>query len=200
MVSDEINQKQIKRCMVYRYFALLCLVGVIALTISGCGKKSEPPEEESLAEKPVKEADTTDENEADEMETDSKAKLPTFSLGSSSTGKYVVQACVYKSPSRANRLKEKLANQGFQAYVADVVDPVPDLTGTYYRVRIGSFATIEEARTFGEEKLRPLQYDFWVDKKANDHKGGPGYPSSTSTPSSEPATESEEESEWESVD
>lgn len=98
-----------------------------------------------------------------------KASAPTVE-GFSDDGRYVVQIAVYKSRKQSNNLVEKLKEAGYPAYVASVEDPTPDLTGTWYRVRIGNFADAKSARNFGEETLRGQGYDYWVDNKSNDHK------------------------------
>jgi hypothetical protein len=83
----------------------------------------------------------------------------------------------------ADRLVEKLEAKGFPAYVAEVQNPTPELFGTYYRVRIGRFAQISAARDFGNETLKPLGYEFWVDNKSNDNVGieGSGFGETTPT-------------------
>src|SRR5690606_11349358 len=94
--------------------------------------------------------------------------------GFTENGRYVVQVAIFKSRRQAANLVEKLANSGYPAYVAEVENPVPDLYGTYHRVRRGRFRTVTEARTFGDNTLRPNGYDFWVDNKRNDAVGGDG--------------------------
>ena len=89
-------------------------------------------------------------------------------------GRYVVQVSVFKRAKQASRLVEKLAAQGYPAYVTEVQDPTPELSGSYHRVRIGTFHTLADARSFGGNTLQPLGYDFWVDKKSMDHVGGRG--------------------------
>ena len=47
--------------------------------------------------------------------------------------------------------------------------------------------TRTEARSFGENTLRPMGYEFWVDNKKNDAVGGEGSGSPAAEPMSEPA-------------
>lgn len=109
--------------------------------------------------------------------------------GISDRGPFVVQVSVFKSQRQAAALVEKLAAEGYPAYVAQVEDPTPDMPGTYHRVRIGRFRRIADARAFGESTLRPAGYDFWVDNKKNDQVGATGYSSdSYSSPSSAPSS------------
>ena len=90
--------------------------------------------------------------------------------GFSANGHFVVQLAVFKGRKQANNLVENLKASGYPAYVASVEDPTPDLAGTWYRVRIGNFATAKDAKNFGEGTLRGQGHDFWVDNKSNDHK------------------------------
>lgn len=83
-------------------------------------------------------------------------------------GYYTLQIRLLTEKSTATRLAEKLKALGIPAYVAEVVDPKPELPGTYYRVRAGSFATTAAAREYGRLNLTPLGHDFWVDLKARD--------------------------------
>ena len=86
-------------------------------------------------------------------------------------GRYVLQISTVRSHSFAEKLKNKLENAGFPAYVAEVENPTPALSGTYYRIRIGAFSTIAAARAFGENTLKSLGYDYWIDNKSNDMVG-----------------------------
>lgn len=87
-----------------------------------------------------------------------------------SSGSYVIQVSIQPSKSNANSIIEKLSSNNIKAYIADVENP-GELEGTYYRVRIGYFASIESAQNFGKQTLEPLGYAWWVDNKSNDHIG-----------------------------
>ena len=115
---------------------------------------------------------------------------PAFSVG----GRFVVQCNVFTSSKAAKRLAEKLTEKGYPAYVAEVENPKPELTGMYYRVRVGNFAGVSPARAFGENVLIAQGYEFWVDNKSNDNVGKGGMPSGggsmggTSSYGSEPSS------------
>lgn len=111
---------------------------------------------------------------------------PASEAGFSDAGHFVVQVAIFKSKKQAGALVEKLSGQGYPAYVAEVSDPVPQLSGTYHRVRIGKFLKIGDAKAFGDNTLKPLGYDYWVDNKKNDAVGGAG--GSYSAPAAEPAS------------
>ncbi len=102
-----------------------------------------------------------------------------------SNGRYVVQVSTVGSRSLAEHLVEQLEAKGYPAYVAEVQNPTPQLFGTYYRIRIGRFAQISAARTFGDEILKPMGYEFWVDNKSNDNVGIQGSGFGESTPASD---------------
>ncbi len=96
-------------------------------------------------------------------------------------GRFVVQVGVFRSKVQAKHLKEKLSAAGYPAYTAEVESPTPELSGTYHRVRVGRFATLEAAHDFGKNTLKAQGYEYWVDKKSNDHVGG-GSSSESVTP------------------
>ena len=107
----------------------------------------------------------------------------------SENGRYVVQVSCVKSRAYAKKMAEGLKEKGYPAYVAEVENPTPALSGDYYRVRIGGFSAYSSAKAFGENTLLPSGLQYWVDKKANDKVGiegsglggGPANPSATSS-------------------
>lgn len=188
--------------MAHRYLQSMLAVG-LAVFFASC-KDKEPPAvvEEVPASAVAPETDTSatlaEEPSLSQIGKDAKpgSAKNTFhpsgsaeKAGFSESGRYVVQVAIFKSKRQAANLVEKLANSGYPAYVAEVESPVPDLSGTYQRVRIGRFQTITEARSFGDNTLKPNGYDFWVDNKKNDAVGGYG---STYSPASDPAPSSYE--------
>lgn len=122
---------------------------------------------------------------AKEKETALKKTIPApVSTGFTSDGRYVVQISTLGSRALADHLVEQLDAKGYPAYVAEVQNPTPQLFGTYYRVRIGRFSLISSARAFGNETLKPMGYDFWVDNKSNDNVGIEGSGFGESNPAS----------------
>jgi hypothetical protein len=108
------------------------------------------------------------------------------------SGFYVVQVGLRRTNSQAKKFIAKLQESGIKAYSAKVENPGEE-DGTFYRIRIGYFSKIAEARQFGEEVLQPLGYAYWVDNKSNDHQGNPGgsyesYSNDYSYEANEPAT------------
>jgi hypothetical protein len=99
------------------------------------------------------------------------AGAPGFTEG----GRYVVQVAVVPSRAQADKISAALKARGYPSYVAEVNNPTPSLPGTYYRVRIGGFSGFSAARSFGESTLLAEGYQYWVDRKSNDHVGSDGY-------------------------
>ncbi|HUI91329.1 MAG TPA: SPOR domain-containing protein [Chitinivibrionales bacterium] len=177
---------------------LLGLATAIALTlflcfsIAGCAKKkpaeAKMPQTTQLS-KQIPGADTSDVFKEFYSEDTAKkkaaaapkksAKQETFSTASaaefSENGRYTVQVSCVKSQSFANSMVSKLKDKGYPAYVAEVQNPTPNLSGTFYRVRIGGFDKVANAKSFGENTLIANGYEYWVDKKSNDNVGMEGY-------------------------
>jgi hypothetical protein len=186
----------------HRYFQALCTAALVLL-VSGCKKDKEPPAviEEVPTTAAASETDTSatlaEEPALQQVGKDKPGSAKnTFHPGASAdkagfsdAGHFVVQVAVFKSKRQAASLVEKLANSGYPAYVAEVENPVPELSGTYHRVRIGKFLKIGDAKAFGENTLKPNGYDFWVDNKKNDAVGGDGsgYSAPAPAPAREPA-------------
>lgn len=113
--------------------------------------------------------------------------VPTSGLTPAGSGNYVIQVDIKPSQSAADKVLEKLRANGIEAYVAEVENP-GELEGTYYRIRIGFFASIANATNYAQGTLAPLGYAWWVDNKKNDAVGNPsGSESSYSEPA--PATD-----------
>jgi len=89
------------------------------------------------------------------------------------SGFHVVQVGIAPSRAHANKLVNKLSAEDIPAYVAEVENPA-DYQGTFYRIRVGYFATLSDAESYGKNVLEPLGYAFWVDNRSNDNVGNPG--------------------------
>jgi hypothetical protein len=179
---------------------LIVGVAVSALAIAGCNKKKDTSATK-FTQTPVASKPATPEkaNESDDIFNEfykddkggsQKEKLNTADTftpagasssrsgtrsvsgaGFTANGRYVVQVSTIRSKSLAERNLSKLEDAGYPAYIAEVQNPTPDLSGTYYRLRIGGFSTIAAAREFSENSLKPSGYDYWIDNKSNDNVG-----------------------------
>lgn len=174
----------------HRYLQLTASAMIAAglvFTVSGCKKDKEAPA--VIEEVPAAAASETDTsatlaeepslqqvggNKPGSAKNTFHPSASADKAGFSDDGRFVVQVAIFKSKRQAAGLVEKLAAAGYPAYVAEVENPVPELAGTYHRVRIGKFLKIADARAFGDNTLKPMGYDFWVDNKKNDAVGGDG--------------------------
>lgn len=155
---------------------------IAALAFLGCKKK-----EDSAAQLPPPPTHTVasaanGEPELQPIQSAGQAK-GSFGVGkasqSPSQGNYVIQVDIKPSQKAADKVREKLKASGIEAYVAEVENP-GELEGTYYRVRIGFFPSIQEATDYAKGTLAPLGFAWWVDLKKNDSVG-------KSAPSSSPS-------------
>jgi hypothetical protein len=113
----------------------------------------------------------------------SDASAKTFSLNApesyipefSKNGRYVVQVSSQTSRTLASELTTELKEKGYPAYMVEIQNPSSDKQGTYFRTRVGGFATRSDAKAFGENILKPMKLDYWVDLKSNE--GTPAEPS-----------------------
>jgi hypothetical protein len=93
--------------------------------------------------------------------------------GQASSGKYVIQIGIFPSESSAKALVRKMENNGISAYYAKVSAPDPKrgLCSVYFRVRVGFFDEKSDAESFARNRLQPLGYSWWVDRRSHDRVG-----------------------------
>ncbi len=60
-----------------------------------------------------------------------------------------------------------MKKQGLPAYVLHSVNPTPNNSGDYYRVRVGYFPTRDEAVAFGNYHKEKNNWGFWVDRRSS---------------------------------
>lgn len=178
---------------------------ILLAVLAGCSKKKDTSDNEFESSKTAADADKSATQEIfDEFykedtaastgqETTPEPPLSRYTgpVSFSENGRYVVQVSTVVSRSLADNLSDKLNARGWPSYVAEVQNPTPELPGTYYRVRIGGFNRVSEARSFGENALTQEGYEFWVDNRSNDNVGLEGYGmgSGTETYSTESTTD-----------
>jgi hypothetical protein len=151
---------------------MLLMLAAALVSFSGCSK-SEAPKSEPVADTAMVLPEAPEleplEEEYPEPEAESEpVRKANPQGGVVKDGAYTLQVGIYNNERQAQKRAEKLKSQGFPAYVAWVVDPTPELPGTYYRVRIGSFASTKAARAYGELNLAPQGIEYWADLKARD--------------------------------
>lgn len=137
----------------------------------GMLKEAELPLEINGKEKAEEKADTklakkTATSKKEENKSDQKTATKTnFENSSDKTlGKYTVQIASYKEEKEATKLAEKLQSKGYEVYITQA--RIPE-TGTWYRVRIGSYITKNEADNFGSNltHTEPLINSMYVTKR-----------------------------------
>jgi hypothetical protein len=119
-----------------------------------------------------------------------KVQLPPGSVKPEEDGQYVIQVSIQSSKKAADAIVKKLAEQDIEAYVVEVENP-GELEGTFYRVRIGYFSTIQRAQAYGQDVLAQLNFSWWVDNCNNDEVGKPGSDdeSAAPAPAAQPAAQ-----------
>lgn len=82
-----------------------------------------------------------------------------------SGGAYVLQVKASSDRSEITRDQKRLQNSGIKSYITTL-----DQGGTtLYRLRIGSFSSPAEAKSFGNAKLTSMGLSFWVDQKSHEN-------------------------------
>lgn len=171
-------------------FSVIAGSAIFGMTLAGCSSEDDVVPEIKPAKKaevpaPVPEATVaaSDANSMPELQSieslsaDASAAEGTFKTNGpvvqpSSEGAIVIQVSIQPSKSAANAVLKKLEEKGIKGYLAQVENP-GELEGTYYRVRVGYFKKIEDAKAYGKSALEPLEFAWWIDNKANDTVGSP---------------------------
>jgi len=119
-------------------------------------------------EKTIKtETELEEENQDQDQENQEETELE--------EGKYVIQVTLTNTMPQANKVVKRLERNGVEAYVAKVKNPA-EIKGTKYRVRVGGFGSIPQARAYASANIAPLGYEWYIDNKSNDNIGKPaGY-------------------------
>ena len=77
----------------------------------------------------------------------------------SGTGGFTIQIGAGTSRADANYMAEKYIGRGYEAFITEMY--ADDIT--YYRIRIGNFATREEARAMAADLVDKYSVDYWID-------------------------------------
>jgi cell division protein FtsN len=86
-----------------------------------------------------------------------KTEVPNVTAGK---GKYTVQVSSWTSTADADRAVSKWKQAGFDAYVVEGI-----VNGrTWYRVRVGRYTTMDEARQVAEQIRGVQENGVWVTK------------------------------------
>jgi len=147
---------------------LLTVFLVAGLSLTFCKKKEEAAKEELIPSvpppAPTAAVETTAApsapGSAAETAMPGREEAPAPSLRKG----YALQVAAWRSRKPAEKMADLLKNNQFQAYVERA--DIPDL-GIYYRVRIGPFKTVHEAKAVGELLKGKYIVDYWVDNFRN---------------------------------
>jgi hypothetical protein len=193
---------------------LMVICALMIVIIPGCGKKKQSSAEiqasdsipNLLAETDTAAQPATTEGKTLDTYFEPKQKTATPEAGEfSKNGRYVVQVSASQFEAASQKISDKLKADGVPSYMVSVDNPTPELSGTFYRVRIGSFATLTAATSFAETYLQTKGYTYWIDNKSNDNvasdvssgissetssyaPAATTQPAATSTPPSSPAS------------
>lgn len=88
------------------------------------------------------------------------------------TGDWVLQVNVHRSEAEAKTQIAKLGQVGIPAYAVPVPTGDANLSGNYWRVRVGRFSSRADAQKYGTSVLEPKGLKFWIDRKANENRQG----------------------------
>lgn len=138
--------------MIVRLF-VIAIVSIALLTVVGCGGKEEKVPEQIIEEPGI---DTSAAAEPERVEQEPLFENPEFSKRG-----YTVQVYSFKEYPKAREGAVKFNNRGYKAYIEEV-EVVGE--GIYYRVRLGSYRTVAEAKRVGREVKARYGVDYWVDR------------------------------------
>lgn len=85
------------------------------------------------------------------------------------TGDWVLQVNVHRSEAEAQGQVGKLGQQGIPAYAVPIRTGDANLSGNYWRVRVGRFVSRADAQAYGTSILEPKGLKFWIDRKSNEN-------------------------------
>lgn len=173
--------------MKFKLFPLLALFS-LSIFLFGCSEEKElvpeistpkakpakvvePPKDEDPELQPMTSNTEKASEQAKEVKAETKT-APVQAINQADDGEYVIQVGIQPSKKSAESLVQKLSEKGVKAYYSSVENP-GELEGTYYRVRVGFFTTINDAQNFGRSVLETNGFPWWVDNRSNDAVGNP---------------------------
>ena len=154
-----------------KMWKLLALAGLLALLAVGCSKKKE---EAAQLEQEMTRETATDTAQAESVAEDTagyttpgmdagaipREQEPEAPVQQEERKGYVVQVAACESSDYAQYLVEKYTTRGYNPFVSTTT-----IGGqTYYRVRVGGFATLQEAKELQAELADKYSVEAWIDK------------------------------------
>jgi cell division protein FtsN len=142
-----------------RKFFLLITLCLPAVVIMACGKKQQPeaqktaPPVATIPDTLVSEPVDTPPPAAEDIKPE---------VISSPDGKYTVQVSSWQTRQKADRVAQSFRDKGYDAYVQSAY--LSDRKETWYRVRIGRYASSDDATRVAAEIRDLLESGYWIDR------------------------------------
>ncbi len=143
---------------------LVIVVVPFALVALACGSnEKKAPETKAPAAEAAAEPETTLTATAavDTLVRQEPAVQRTPAVVEVAEGNFTVQVSSWRTRRKAESQMRLWRQKGYDAYVQRAVLENGE---TWYRVRIGSFATLQEARQFAAPLAELLESGYWVDR------------------------------------
>lgn len=86
---------------------------------------------------------------------------PKLEVTKTEDGKYTIQVSSWRTRAAAEKDAQRFRNAGFDVYIQKAY--LPNRGGTWYRVRVGRFMTLEEGRQFAQQLQEMLESGYWLD-------------------------------------
>jgi cell division protein FtsN len=149
---------------------VVCLFAASIWVFPGCGKLGCGKKEATMPAQQTVQEDTTYAESPMTEPSDLSSQAPPSRQNQSvpqviaeADGKFTVQVASWRTRRMAEKDAERYVEQGFEAYIQPA--DIPEKGGTWYRVRVGSFATLGEANRFSAQLAGLLESGYWVDRK-----------------------------------
>ena len=153
------------------FYKLAAITLLLVAIVFGCSKKKE--EAAKLQEEMMGQEEMTADSMADSntfVEEDTLAEIadasavpeeePRYMPKQPSGDGYTVQVAGCEDRTYAEHLVDKYLERGYEPYMTTIT-----IEGqTYYRVRIGSFTTMSEAKALKAELADKYSLDVWIDE------------------------------------
>lgn len=142
-----------------RYFFMMSAICISALVFIACAKKQEPAAQKTAP--PVATIpDTLVSAPVDTMPLLEEEVKP--QVVSSPDGKYTVQVSSWQTRQKAEKVAQRFRDKGYDAYVQSAY--LTDRKETWYRVRVGRYATNTDAAQVANEIRDLLESGYWIDR------------------------------------
>jgi len=129
----------------------------LALTMLACAKKEQEPQKTAPPVATI--PDTLVSAPEDTMPLVDEIKPQVVS---SPDGKYTVQVSSWQTRQKAERIAQQFRDRGYDAYVQSAY--LSDRRETWYRVRVGRYATSNDATQVVSEIRDLLESGYWIDR------------------------------------